>query len=184
MTKHACTWLVLPGYQGSGAEHWQTLWTPRLAGAQVVQQDWEKPSTEAWAQNLDNAVRQCASSPILVAHSLGCIAVAQWAVLYSVPIRGAFLVAPPDLENKALPTPCLSMAPTPRNHLPFPTMLIASDNDPYSSLPRSQALARDWGSVLVDVGSQGHINVTAGHGEWQVGWDHLRRFSEGLGVSL
>jgi hypothetical protein len=43
-------------------------------------------------------------------------------------------------------------------------MLIASENDPHRSLERAKGLASDWGSRLVNIGPQGHINVASGHG--------------------
>jgi hypothetical protein len=43
--------LVIPGWNGSGAGHWQTLWDQKYPGfRRVVQHNWTRPSREtAWA---------------------------------------------------------------------------------------------------------------------------------------
>jgi Serine hydrolase len=43
--------LVIPGWNGSGAGHWQTLWEQKYPGfRRVVQHNWTRPSREtAWA---------------------------------------------------------------------------------------------------------------------------------------
>ena len=56
--------------------------------------------------------------------------------------------------------------PLPRGRLPFPSIVAASRNDPMSEPRRIAALARDWGSRLVDVGPVGHLNPAAGYGWW------------------
>jgi undecaprenyl pyrophosphate synthase len=41
--------LIIPGYTGSGPEHWQTRWEQKIATARrVEQQDWTKPDFMLW----------------------------------------------------------------------------------------------------------------------------------------
>jgi predicted alpha/beta hydrolase family esterase len=56
--------------------------------------------------------------------------------------------------------------PTPRERLPFPSIVAASTNDPLASYERVASLAAAWGSKLVDVGAVGHLNPAAGYGPW------------------
>ena len=42
----------------------------------------------------------------------------------------------------------------------------ADRNDPLAGYDRVVALARDWGSHLVDLGHVGHLNPASGFGEW------------------
>jgi uncharacterized protein len=56
--------------------------------------------------------------------------------------------------------------------------LVASGNDPFCTWAQSQALARDWGSVLVDGGPIGHINAEADLGDWSQGHALLLRLQE------
>jgi hypothetical protein len=62
-----------------------------------------------------------------------------------------------------------SFAPIPREPLPFPTLLVASRNDPYASFDTSSRIAAMWGSTFVDAGAVGHINADSGIGEWTEG---------------
>jgi predicted alpha/beta hydrolase family esterase len=162
--------LIVPGYSNSGPRHWQSHWERLLPGARRVQMpDWDAPELEAWVASLDAAIAACGEPPVLVTHSLGGTTAAHWAARHRRPVRGALLVAPPDLEHPDVPAPILGFAPTPRQRLPFPSLLVASRDDPYATFERSEALARDWGSRLEDAGPSGHINSDSGLGDWPRG---------------
>jgi predicted alpha/beta hydrolase family esterase len=57
--------------------------------------------------------------------------------------------------------------PTPRERLPFRSVVAASENDPLGRIDRVEALASAWGSRCVNAGSVGHLNPAAGYGEWK-----------------
>jgi hypothetical protein len=167
--------LIVPGYSNSGPRHWQSHWERLLPGTLRVQmEDWDFPQLDSWVASLDAAIHACGEPPVLVTHSLGCLAAAHWAARHSRPVRGALLVAPPDLDHPDLPPPCLTFAPAPRQRLPFPSIVVASRNDPYASFERSAELARDWGSRLEDAGPVGHINSDSHLGDWPWGQVLLR----------
>ncbi|MFZ5724420.1 MAG: RBBP9/YdeN family alpha/beta hydrolase [Pseudomonadota bacterium] len=93
--------LIVPGWNNSGPAHWQTLWQREFpALSRVEQQEWAWPDPQQWVTTLDAAIRESRRPTILVAHSLGCIAVARWAASVlaaghpSWPVAGALLVAP------------------------------------------------------------------------------------------
>lgn len=173
--------LILPGWHDSGPGHWQSRW-PQLHGEQarflkVDQDDWAWPKRGDWMMNLDEALLAEADDPvILVAHSLGCHLVAAWAAhsQHTRRVKGAWLVAPPDLDgepNAASAAPQLhGWRSVVRRRLPFPASVLASRTDPYAAFERSQALAQDWGAELRDLGDAGHVNEASGHGEWAQGW--------------
>jgi predicted alpha/beta hydrolase family esterase len=167
--------LIIPGWGDSGPAHWQTLWEAAWPGARrVKQRDWERPAREDWVGALDQAVAECAEPPILVAHSLGCLAVIHWATTHRRPVAGALLVAPVDSERKEFPPTITGFAPVPTERLPFPSVLAASVNDPFMQHARARALAGAWGSRFVDVGRSGHINAASGFGPWPEGESLLR----------
>jgi predicted alpha/beta hydrolase family esterase len=56
--------------------------------------------------------------------------------------------------------------PTPRDPLPFPSIVATSGNDPLGKLDRVIGLAQAWGSRRVHLGDVGHLNPAAGFGEW------------------
>ena len=68
-----------PTAGGSGPDHWQTRWERRHGYVRVVQDDWERPTPDAWTARLDESVGRAPGAVVLVAHSLGCILVARWA---------------------------------------------------------------------------------------------------------
>src|SRR5437764_14596500 len=97
--------LTIPGLWNSGPQHWQTLWEARYPSFRRVQQrDFEKPDRSEWVANLEMAVTDCATPPVLAAHSLGCSLVAQWAEHCGrQAVLGAFLVAPSEGEDRDHP---------------------------------------------------------------------------------
>jgi predicted alpha/beta hydrolase family esterase len=68
----------------------------------------------------------------------------------------------------------------PRRKLPFPSLLIASSNDPYMSPQRAEHFASAWGAQLINLGARGHINVASGFGPWPEGLQLLSDFASGL----
>ena len=168
------TILTVPGLAGSGPNHWQTLWE-RTRGdcARAELGMWEQPRRNAWVTKLDQAIRAARAPVVLVAHSLGCLAVAWWAELegqpWGWPVVGALLVAPPDVDRAEACAALKGFAPAPATPLPFPSILAASDDDPYCDRQRAFDLARVWGSHFVDLGPLGHVNAASGIGLWNEG---------------
>jgi predicted alpha/beta hydrolase family esterase len=162
--------LIIPGWGDSGPDHWQTLWEGALPGAQRVRQrDWERPDRADWVASLDQAIAACATAPLLIAHSLGCLAVLHWAAIHGRPVAGALLVAPVDSERREFPPTITGFAPVPTVTLRFPSVVAASVNDPFMQQARARSLAGSWGARFVDVGRSGHINTAAGFGPWPEG---------------
>jgi predicted alpha/beta hydrolase family esterase len=178
-TRHP-TILTVPGLGGSGPAHWQTLWEqmrPDTVRADLGM--WHTPHRNSWVTKLDEAIRQAQAPVILAAHSLGCIAVAWWAQLspqpYGWPVAGALLVAPADVDRSGAPAEIAGFAPCPRVPLPFPSILVASSDDPWVSPERAHSMAAEWGSHFVDAGPQGHLNAASGLGLWRDGQELLER---------
>ena len=177
--------LVLPGYQGSGAGHWQTRWEaldPSFVRVQMP--DWDHPERDAWCRKLDAAVAALSTTGLPVtfaAHSLGCLTLAFWASQYAsaaqlARVAGALLVAPPDPNGTHFPHDVSGFAPVPLVRLPFPSILVASSDDPYGGVPFSQSCANAWGSRWIDFGARGHINADSGLGDWDEGREWLDSF--------
>ena len=180
----AATVLVIPGWQNSGPRHWQTIWEQQSPiFLRVQQRDWEFPHREWWLQRISEEVHQAPAPIVFAAHSLGCIAVAHWCqvALDDVSkIKGALLVAPADLDRKDAPRQTKDFGPVPQRLLPFPSIVVASSNDPFCSMDRARELAHHWGSRLVDIGAAGHINGDSGLGDWPEGKRLLRHLVEGV----
>lgn len=174
--------LILPGFKGSGPLHWQTRWENKLSAARRVHMgDWHKPVFEEWRDNLVGAVRAAGKPVVLVAHSIGAAVAVQAADDFEGRVAGAFLVAPPDVENPAIrPKHLLTFGPARREPLPFPSVVIASRNDSFCSFEKAEELAASWGSLFMDAGESGHLNHESGHGPWPEGLMVFARFMHGL----
>ncbi len=163
--------LIVPGYTNSGPDHWQSRWERKISTARRVEQDeWSKPVREDWVARLADCVNEATRPVVIVAHSLG-VATAVLAVpLFRKPVAGAFLVAPPEVANpKIRPRHLMTFGPYPRDPLPFPSIVVASRNDPFGSFEEADDIAAAWGSQIVDAGQSGHINAESGHGPWPEG---------------
>lgn len=170
--------LLLPGLWNSGPEHWQSFWERQHPEfRRVLQADWETPRRADWVAGLEAAIAVSERPVVLAAHSASCALVAHWAATTNDAerVRGALLVAPSDVEAPSYPAGPTGFAPMPLQRLPFPNIVVASSDDPYVSLERAELFARCWGSVLVNVGSKGHINGASGLGSWAEGFALLER---------
>jgi hypothetical protein len=88
---------------------------------------------------------------------------------------GALLVAPADLSARPLAAELADFAPTPLLPLPFPSILVASEDDHWIGLEAAKNLAACWGSQFVNAGPLGHINAASGVGWWHEGQHLLDR---------
>ena len=180
MRNETIRYLIVPGWQGSADDHWQSHWQRSLPNsARVEQADWLNPERAAWVAELQRNIANDPRPTILIAHSLGCITVAHWASQAPVEllrrVRAALLVAPADVERANCPAALQNFAPIPQHPLPFPSQLVGSDNDAAASAARAIELARDWGSDVAILSGAGHITVKSGHQRWEHGFASLTR---------
>jgi len=163
--------IIVPGYTNSGPAHWQSRWEEKLSTARRVEQDeWSKPVREDWTTKVVNAVNAAERPVVLVAHSLGIPTVIHAIPSFTKFVAGGFFVAPPDVSNPAIkPKHLMTFGPYPRDPLPFPSVVVASRNDPYCALDVAEDIAAAWGSLFIDAGDSGHINADSGHGPWPEG---------------
>jgi uncharacterized protein len=168
-------YFIVPGLAGSGANHWQTWFEESQPNFQRIEQnDWHNPDLNQWVANIDKSIASYnPESVVLVAHSLGCLAVAAWANRYNTEIRAALLVAPPDVEllHEKLQRKLFEKIPLKR--LNFKSILIASGDDPWASIKQAEFYAKRWGSELMNIGNAGHINDVSGHYQWREGLEIL-----------
>ena len=180
---------TLPGWQGSGALHWQSRWEAVFGDERVEQHNWHQPLRGDWITRLEDVVQNHIAKRqkqglgqqaiVFAAHSLGCHLVAAWASLSpSVgQVAGALLVAPPSQEAISYAPQMHSWTKPVLAKLPFKTTMVASTRDPFCKLPAAQELAAQWGSELINAGPIGHINAESGLGDWQAGRDLLNKLT-------
>ncbi|MCW7538382.1 alpha/beta fold hydrolase [Aquabacterium sp. A7-Y] len=163
--------LVLPGWQNSGPDHWQSRWERLYGDQRVMQDDWDWPKRGDWMARLDEVLLADQRPALLVAHSLGCQLTAAWAAhsRHTGRVCGALLVAPPDTERDDMPPQLFSWRPIVRQRLPFPATAVVSTDDPFCAPQRAAEMATQWGAALLSVGPRGHINSESGLGDWPEG---------------
>jgi predicted alpha/beta hydrolase family esterase len=162
--------LIVPGIGNSGPGHWQTAWEQQHPDWQRVRQrDWDRPIRDEWVRALDDTIGRLSVPPVLIAHSMGCLLVAHWAHRSSAPVRGAFMVAVPDPEGSLFPPTAQGFQSVPAGRLRFPSLVVASRDDPFGSIAYARQRAAGWGSGFVEIGAAGHINADSGLDDWPAG---------------
>lgn len=175
MTTHL---LILSGLGDSGEKHWQTYWQklyPKTT--KVIHQDWQSPQLNDWLENLSQTIEKLREPTIIVAHSLAVSLVLHWSKSYtSKNIIGALLVAPADVDSTQHTPECIrNFAPMPMQKLPFSSIVVASENDPFASFERKKIFAKSWGSEFVSIGHKGHINSDSNLEFWEEGQQILEK---------
>lgn len=164
--------LILPGLGGGGPDYWYERWGKKLRTAKRVKQnDWDAPDFDDWQNRIVTAVEQATQPVVLVAHSLGVIASVHAAHRFPhQKVAGGYFVAPPDIDAISKTMPAVKpFGPVPTAPLDFPSILVASQNDPYCSFQKAEDMSFAWGSKFESAGESGHINKDSGQGPWPEG---------------
>jgi len=132
----------------------------------VVQDDWVSPRRESWVRAIGELILAQDGPVVVAAHSLGCIATAHLPPEVAARISGALLVAPADPDRRAA---LHDFAPVPHAPLPYASIVVASNTDPFCPVRLAGAYARAWRSEFVRMQNAGHINLDSGHGDWPLG---------------
>lgn len=173
------TILIVPGMHDSGPDHWQTWLQHELPQTRrVTGIDWEKPILACWAEAVRDEIDRCVGPVWLVAHSFGCLAAAVASVDRTEKVAGAMFVAPADprdfsplgrLEGEAADAAGSLDELIPKAPLAFPSIVVASSDDPWVRLTSTAYWSTNWGSTLISIGGAGHINAESGFGPWPRG---------------
>ncbi|MFN8543625.1 MAG: alpha/beta fold hydrolase [Candidatus Binatia bacterium] len=175
--------LIVHGYDGSGPGHWQRWLAAELARRDVPVAFPELPSPtapdrDAWVSALAAEIAAAGGEPVtLVCHSLGCWAADHLVATYGARgLHGALLAAPPS--PALLFEPVESFLPPPRRRdawapIAERTLLVGSDDDPYTALDEFEVLAAALGIPFRQEPGAGHVNVESGHGPWPFVLDWL-----------
>ncbi|MFG2958289.1 RBBP9/YdeN family alpha/beta hydrolase [Streptomyces sp. NPDC048291] len=173
-------YVIIPGIDGSDDRHWQSRWERAWGdtAVRIAPGSWSRPGLRDWVDAVQAAHDVAAARDdrvVLVAHSLGCWAAAEWLARVRPARVPAFLAAPPDPRGPAFPA---AAAPTflelTARPLPGPALVVASDDDPYGDAAASAALASGWLAPWHSVGAHGHLNSASGLGDWPAGRELLR----------
>jgi predicted alpha/beta hydrolase family esterase len=170
--------LIIPGLGDSGEKHWQSFWLQKFPNStKVIQDNWDEPQLDEWLARLDENIRKIDEPTILVAHSLAVSLVMHWVSQNNNHnIIGALLVAPADVNSpEHTPDFLRHFSPIPTQAVPFPSIVIGTENDTYISLERAEELANYWGSDFINIGQKGHINSDSNLEYWEEGQAFLQQ---------
>ena len=164
-------------------DHWVQRWARNLKTGVLV--DIGLPGGEEGRLRsrslIEEAVGKAKRPVVLVGHNAGVASIAMFAAGGGQSVKGAFLVAPPniklteDVDGGSRSETAITNAP-----LPFPSLVIASRTDPRCSYDKASELALAWGAHLVDAGDAGQLDVSSGHGPWPEGLMRLGWFLKRL----
>ncbi|MCU1405627.1 MAG: alpha/beta hydrolase [Glaciihabitans sp.] len=176
----------MPGIYDSGPAHWQTLW--QLADPSMVRiepSSFDVPEVSDWLAAIDRAVDVAGPDCVLVAHSLGVLAAAEWlARMQPGRCAAAVLVAPADPRGENFPAAGADFSNVEPHRLPVPSLVLSSSNDRYCSLDRVSTFAVGWEAEQLILGALGHINADSGLGTWQQGRVLVNDFAEMVASSV
>ena len=170
--------IFIPGFGNSLGQHWQNQWFKKIPnGYWLEQENWVEPDCNVWVESLQASVRKIKEPIIFISHGLGGLTLVEWAKVHHSTDRlehdrkvlGAFMVAITDPLQSNAPSAIRGYAKYPLTPLPFPSKMVASTNDPYCNVRRSEFFAKSWGSDLELVGAKGHISGNLGLGDWSEG---------------
>lgn len=170
--------VMVPGLGGSEADHWQS-WLEAATGffRRIQIEDWKDAALEKWIEAIGRQAGLSEQPSLIVAHSFGCLAAAEFAQRFPHLVAGLLLVAPADPAPFQLGE-ALSFKP-----LPVPALLVASQDDPWMPVHLAHRWAEIWGAEYIDAGRAGHINVASGYGRWPAVLAHLERLKSLAGFS-
>ena len=154
--------LVIPGLHDSGPTHWQSWLQGQYRDSiRVRQRDWNEPDLDRWASRIATTLSHAGDGHmwVAVAHSFGCLALTRHLLLTpESPIAAVLLVAPAEPDKFGV------AELLPQQRLAVPSVLVASDTDPWMSAASTRRWAARWSSHWLTLGDAGHVNAESGFG--------------------
>ena len=169
--------LILHGYEGNDAGHWQSWLAEELraAGHEVAYPDLPDPlhpELDAWLGVL--AEHRQGARDVVVCHSLACLLWLHHRARGAPPARRVLLVAPPG-PSAAGQVPALAgffPAPLEPDHAQG-ARLVCSDDDPYCPEDAREAYAKPLRIAADLLPGAGHVNPDTGFGPWPAARDWM-----------
>ena len=166
--------LILHGWGGSDAPHWQS----ELAGAVAkaygtvsfpLLDNCHFPSKNRWVKQVKEILEDFKPDTI-VCHSLANIL---WFWFCNeteeeiVQLKRLFLVSPPSLTTDIDTIKTFFPCTLPNDLHADKIVMIVSDNDPYVEVAETQMMADHFEIPLQIIENAGHINAESGYGKWE-----------------
>ena len=172
--------LILHGWGGSDAPHWQAELAAEIAKdygtvSFPLLDNCHFPSRNRWIKQV-KAILEDFKPDTVVCHSL---ANTLWFWLCEEgeiqTVEPLFMVSPPSLntEEKTIKTffPC----PMPESIYAKEVHMIVSDTDPWVKMDEAKSIAAQIGAAFTTIHDAGHINDDSGYGKWDLIEDLVMR---------
>ncbi|MFT3737436.1 MAG: alpha/beta hydrolase [Breznakibacter sp.] len=172
--------IFIPGPHVALDSHWIYNWAHEFGTLHVLQPiHVGPPQRSLYVKALEREVAKYPDGSVwVVAHDLGCHAVAHWASVTTRKLAGAFLVSPPDIRKYETKHLTIGFWPHATKPFPFPSMLVMANNDNLCFIQVGHSYASLWQSYLVNVGPKGHLLRNDGIGQWAEGLELFKQFAE------
>ena len=167
--------LILHGWGGSDAPHWQAELAAAVAKAYgtvsfPLLDNCHFPSKNRWVKQL-KAILEDFKPDTVVCHSL---ANTLWFWLcqeqdfmQKIPeIKRLFMVSPPSLTTDIDTIKTFFPCQLPENLYAKEMQMIVSDNDPYIQVEEAKSMAQQYDIPVTVIQDAGHINADSGYGRW------------------
>jgi len=165
--------LILHGWGGSDAPHWQAELASEIAKnygtvSFPLLDNCHFPSKNRWLKQVKKLLKEFKPNTV-VCHSL---ANTLWFWLCQeedmVAIERLFMVSPPSLSTTETTIKTFFPCKIPQNIYAKKIELIVSDTDPWIELDEAESMAKSIGANYTIVKDAGHINADSGFGKWKL----------------
>jgi len=164
--------LILHGWGGSDAPHWQAELAAEVAKnygtvSFPLLDNCHFPSKNRWLRQAKKILEDFKPDTV-VCHSL---ANTLWFWLCKediTPVERLFMVAPPSLQTEEQTIKTFFPAPMPPELYAKEIQMIISDNDPWVNTEEAEAIAKYYNIPLTTIKNAGHINTQSGYGKWEL----------------
>lgn len=165
--------LILHGWGGSDAPHWQAELAANIAKnygtvSFPLLDNCHFPSKNRWVKQVKEIVDTFKPDTV-VCHSL---ANTLWFWLCEEEdmstVERLFMVSPPSLTTQENTIKTFFPCPMPSQLYAKEVQMIVSDNDPWVKLDEAKKLATHYGATFRILQNAGHINADSGYGKWEL----------------
>lgn len=164
--------LILHGWGGSDAPHWQAELASQIAKnygtvSFPLLDNCHFPSKNRWVKQVKK-ILQTFKPDTVVCHSL---ANTLWFWLCQeelVEVERLFMVSPPSLNTTEATIKTFFPCKTPQNIYAKEVHLLVSDNDPWIKTNEAEEMAKTIGATYTIIENAGHINADSGYGKWEL----------------
>ncbi|HIM93881.1 MAG TPA: serine hydrolase family protein [Campylobacterales bacterium] len=164
--------LILHGWGGSDAPHWQSELASEIAKnygtvSFPLLDNCHFPSKNRWVKQVKRILKEFKPTTV-VCHSL---ANTLWFWLCQeemIEVERLIMVSPPSLSTTEATIKTFFPCAIPQNIYAKEIELIVSDSDPWINLDEAKEMADSVGAKYQVIKDAGHINADSGYGKWNL----------------